>query len=158
MVELFNSQQALANGNQPPTPTKRLGYTGIMTPTFRAVRLRKPSKLRPTFSNSGGTRSTNRRALHLSMLSPNRIAVLLLLSFVATARGVVDLTPTPSNLSFEIVVSYEPLDHTFQRSVLFVNAPGTRLIFELSARKNDFYKLYTAFRASVLTWQWLGPA
>jgi hypothetical protein len=60
-----------------------------------------------------------------------------------------------NNSSFEVIVSYKTIGKTFQRSVIFVNAPGTQLIFQLSAPKDDFDVLYTLFRGSVLTWQWL---
>jgi len=63
-----------------------------------------------------------------------------------------------SNLSYEISVSYKTMGSVFQRSVLFVNAPGTQLIFKLSARKSDFDRLYSVFRSSVLTWQWVEAA
>ena len=63
-----------------------------------------------------------------------------------------------SNLSYEIAVSYKTMGSVFQRSVLFVNAPGTQLIFKLSARKSDFDRLYSVFRSSVLTWQWVEAA
>jgi hypothetical protein len=59
------------------------------------------------------------------------------------------------NLSYEIVVSYKTMGSIFQRSVLFINIPGTQLIFKLSARKTDFDRLSAVFRASVLTWQWV---
>jgi hypothetical protein len=59
------------------------------------------------------------------------------------------------NLSYEIVVSYKTMGSIFQRSVLFINIPGTQLIFKLSARKTDFNRLSAVFRASVLTWQWV---
>ncbi|MFN2541878.1 MAG: hypothetical protein ABR514_06900 [Chthoniobacterales bacterium] len=87
----------------------------------------------------------------LTSLPPNSDGIAIL----KTERNPVILN---RNLSFEIVVSYRTLGETFQRSVLFINTPGTRLIFKLSARKSDFDKVYSAFRASVLTWQWLGPA
>jgi hypothetical protein len=57
------------------------------------------------------------------------------------------------NLSYEIVASYKTMGSVFQRTVLFINVPGTQLIFKLSARKSDFERLYGIFRASVLTWQ-----
>jgi hypothetical protein len=63
-----------------------------------------------------------------------------------------------SNPSYEIVVSYKTMGSVFQRSVLFINVPGTQLIFKLSARKSDFDRLYSLFRASVLTWQWVETA
>ena len=61
------------------------------------------------------------------------------------------------NLSLEVVVSYNTLGSAFQRSVLFLNSPGTQLIFKVSARKKEFERVYSAFRSSILTWQWLDP-
>jgi hypothetical protein len=59
-----------------------------------------------------------------------------------------------NNPTFEVVASYKAMGETFQRSVLFVNAPGKQLVFQLSSRKSDFDALYRAFRASILTWEW----
>jgi hypothetical protein len=59
-----------------------------------------------------------------------------------------------NNESFEVIVSYEAPGATFQRSVLFVNAPANQLIFKFTARADIFDDLYCAFRNSILTWEW----
>jgi hypothetical protein len=56
--------------------------------------------------------------------------------------------------SFEVVVSYEALGKTFERSVLFLNTPANQIIFKFTARKDIFDDLYQAFHNSILTWEW----
>lgn len=62
-----------------------------------------------------------------------------------------------SNRSFELVLSYNALGTSFQRSVLFIDTSTTRLVFKLTSRRSDFDKLNSIFRASILTWQRLEP-
>lgn len=54
--------------------------------------------------------------------------------------------------SFEVVVSYQALGETFQRSVILTNCNDTQLVFRLTARKDDFDALYQAFRRSISSW------
>jgi hypothetical protein len=61
------------------------------------------------------------------------------------------------NSGFEVLVSYSALGQTFQRSTVFLNAPGTQLIFRFTAPKADYDRLHSAFRRAVLSWQWIDP-
>jgi hypothetical protein len=58
-----------------------------------------------------------------------------------------------SYLSFGVLISYNALGQTFQRSVIFVQTPNTQLIFRLSALKADFEPLNQSFRRSLSSWQ-----
>jgi hypothetical protein len=57
-----------------------------------------------------------------------------------------------SNLSFEIVISYAVLGKVFERSVIFVNTPGTQVVFRFTAPKPDFPALHEGFRRSINSW------
>jgi hypothetical protein len=57
--------------------------------------------------------------------------------------------------TFEVVVSYQIGGIAFRRSVLFLNLPDSQVRFRVSAREQDFDKMYRAFRGSVYSWQWL---
>jgi hypothetical protein len=62
------------------------------------------------------------------------------------------------NRSFEVTVSYAVIGEKFFRSAIFVNLPNTQLIFQLTARKDDFEPLHHEFRTSISSWQWVGSA
>lgn len=62
------------------------------------------------------------------------------------------------NLSYEIVVSYQALGQSFQRSVIFVNCPDKQLVFRFSAPKTVFESLNKAFRRSIYSWESTEPA
>ena len=55
--------------------------------------------------------------------------------------------------SFEVVISYQLFGKTFHRSALLVNRPNDRLIFRLSAPKEDFPALAIDFRRSMMSWR-----
>ena len=64
-----------------------------------------------------------------------------------------------SYLSLQVVISYQSLGRTFQKSVIFVHAADTRLVFRFTAPKEDFVTLHSNFRRSILSWQWIdGPS
>lgn len=56
--------------------------------------------------------------------------------------------------SFEVVIAYQTLGYTFQRSVIFVLTPDTQLIFQFAAPKDRFDALHASFRRSITSWQW----
>ena len=60
-----------------------------------------------------------------------------------------------SNPSFEFVISYQALGHTFYKSVLFVNCPDQQLTFRFTAPKTDFDTFNGQFRVSLSSWQWI---
>ena len=62
------------------------------------------------------------------------------------------------NLSFGLVISYQLLGQTFQRSMIFVNCPDQQLIFRFSAPKADFETFNSDFRRSLSSWQTSEPA
>ena len=57
--------------------------------------------------------------------------------------------------TYQAGISYVQLGETFQRSVIFVYTPDTRLVFRFSAPKADFDVLYQAFRRSIDSWEWI---
>jgi hypothetical protein len=61
------------------------------------------------------------------------------------------------NASVEVTVSYQTTGEKFVRSTLLVNLPDKRLIFRLTARKDDFQALHREFKASILSWRWIDP-
>ena len=54
----------------------------------------------------------------------------------------------------EFVIAYQSLGRVFQRSVIYVNAPETRLVFQFSAPKAEFDQLSATFRGSLNSWHW----
>jgi hypothetical protein len=66
----------------------------------------------------------------------------------------VPMAPYPS---VEIVISYHALGRTFEKSMIFVQAVDTQLIFRLTAPKEDFDPLNQLFRSSIGSWQWRLP-
>jgi hypothetical protein len=71
-----------------------------------------------------------------------------------------ELNPVPmgANSSLEIVISYDTLGRTFQKSVIIVQNADQQLVFRLSAPKEDFDTLNQAFRRSIGSWQSIEPA
>ena len=67
----------------------------------------------------------------------------------------VPMAPYPS---VEIVISYMALGRTFAKSVIFVQADDTQLVFRLTAPKEEFTASSQAFRGSIGSWQWRQPA
>ena len=59
------------------------------------------------------------------------------------------------NPSFEVVVSYQLMGKTFQRSALLVHTPRERLLFRLTAQTADYLSLANGFRRSAMTWQFI---
>ncbi len=59
------------------------------------------------------------------------------------------------NPSFEIVASYQLMGTKFMRSAIFVNLPGSQLMFRITAPRDDFQALYRDFRTSIFSWHWL---
>ena len=64
------------------------------------------------------------------------------------------LTPNGYD-TYELLVSYENYGHAFTASTLFLNMPDTQLRFRVTARTEDFDKVYGLFRRSLYSWQWL---
>jgi hypothetical protein len=62
------------------------------------------------------------------------------------------------NRSFEVTVSYEVMGEKFLRSAIFANLSNTQLIFQLTARKDDFEPLHREFRMSIASWHWVESA
>jgi hypothetical protein len=62
------------------------------------------------------------------------------------------------NLSYEIVVSYQTLGQTFQRSVIFVSCPDAQLVFRFTAPKASFESLNNAFSRCISSWTFAEPA
>jgi hypothetical protein len=77
--------------------------------------------------------------------------------FVKIEQEMDNPIPLNRNHSFEVTASYQLMGEKFCRSVLFVNLPETRLVFRLTARKDDFDALHRDFAASISSWQWLEP-
>lgn len=62
------------------------------------------------------------------------------------------------NLSFGVVISYQALGQTFQRSIVVVNCPDTQLILRFTAPKADYDTFNSDFRRSIGSWEWInGP-
>ena len=59
--------------------------------------------------------------------------------------------------SYEFTVSYRHSGKLYHRSALLVNGPQEHLIFKLTAGKEDFAALNSAFRRSIASWQWIEP-
>jgi hypothetical protein len=59
--------------------------------------------------------------------------------------------------TYEVVIDYEAGGQRYTSSVLYTNLPDTQLRFRVSARKSDFEKVHTAFRASLGSWRWASP-
>ena len=59
------------------------------------------------------------------------------------------------NPSFELAVTYSLWGKEFQRSALLVHTPRERLVFRLTAQKQDFGALLNQFRRSVMSWQFV---
>jgi hypothetical protein len=57
--------------------------------------------------------------------------------------------------SYEITATYHIMGETFMRSGLVTNLSDTQLSFNFTARKADFDALHRAFRASLISWQWV---
>jgi hypothetical protein len=66
----------------------------------------------------------------------------------------VPMAPYPS---VEIVISYTALGRTFGKSVIFVQADDTQLVFCVTAPKEEFDGLSHIFRRSISSWQWRQP-
>jgi hypothetical protein len=150
---IFKDGQQDVSYDLPPRWSYRFdGGRILLTPTdvafaeasIEAVPLPKPQPF-----DRATTEKLNQQVL--TTLPPNSEAI-------AITKSEQNPVLLNSNLSYEIAVSYKTMGNVFQRSVLFVNAPGTQLIFRLSARKSDFDRLYSIFRASVFTWQWVEAA
>jgi hypothetical protein len=60
--------------------------------------------------------------------------------------------------NYEITASYEALGKIFTRRALYINLPGTQLIFRLSARNGEFDGLWRTLRRSILSWQSQEPS
>ncbi|MDQ6656507.1 MAG: hypothetical protein M3Y80_11930, partial [Verrucomicrobiota bacterium] len=56
------------------------------------------------------------------------------------------------NLSYQFIVSYKTLGRDFQRSVIFVNAGDTQMIFRFTAPKEEFSALHRVFLRSITSW------
>lgn len=59
------------------------------------------------------------------------------------------------NLSFGVVISYQALGQTFQRSMVVVNCPNTQLILRFTAPKADYDTFNSDFRRSLSSWEWI---
>lgn len=75
----------------------------------------------------------------------------------ATAVKVVSQGKNPLVINrketFQVVISYNLLGQTFNRSILFLNNDREQLRFQLVARPSDFKELQKTFQASLYTWQ-----
>ena len=56
--------------------------------------------------------------------------------------------------TYGLTIAYSLFGEDYQLSVLFVNLPTTQLRFRVIARKHDFTKVQTLFRASLISLQW----
>lgn len=74
---------------------------------------------------------------------------------VATVTEAENAVMPAGNPSFEVVVSYQVMGKTFQRSALLVHTPRERLLFRLTAQKVDYPGLTNEFRRSAMTWQFI---
>jgi hypothetical protein len=70
-----------------------------------------------------------------------------------------DLNPVPMApyTSVGFVISYTALGRTFEKSMIFVQADDTQLVFSLTAPKEEFEGSYQLFRTSISSWQWRQP-
>lgn len=59
--------------------------------------------------------------------------------------------------SYEVVVTYNTLGLTFQRSAVLVNGPEWQMFIRLTAQVADFAALERPFRRAMLSWQWHTP-
>ena len=76
---------------------------------------------------------------------------------VGLVRSELNPVPMAPYPSVEIVVSYQALGRTFGKSVIFVQADDTQLVFSLTAPKEEFDSLSQTFRQSISSWQWRQP-
>ena len=74
---------------------------------------------------------------------------------IATVTEAENTVMPAGNPSFEVVVSYQLMGKTFQRSALLVHTPRERLLFRLTAQKADYMSLANEFRRSAMTWQFI---
>jgi hypothetical protein len=65
--------------------------------------------------------------------------------------------PMAPYTSVGFVTSYTALGRTFEKSMIFVQADDTQLVFSLTAPKEEFDGLYQLFRTSISSWQWRQP-
>jgi hypothetical protein len=56
--------------------------------------------------------------------------------------------------TYGVTVAYNLFGQDFALSVLFANLPNTQLRFRVIARKQDFPKVHTLFRGSLVSLQW----
>jgi hypothetical protein len=82
----------------------------------------------------------------LSTLPPNSQFVTMMLEAENT-------TMPAGNPSFEFMISYQALGKTFNRAVLLVNTPDSRLLFQFTAPQEIFAPLMLTFRRAVMTWR-----
>lgn len=54
--------------------------------------------------------------------------------------------------TFQVIVSYNLLGQTFNRSILFLNRDGDQLQFQLTSLNADFRVLQAAFQSSLYSW------
>jgi hypothetical protein len=75
----------------------------------------------------------------------------------SSAVSVVSQEKNPLRISgkdtFQVVISYNLLGQTFNRSILFLNRDRDQLRFQFSAREGDFKELQRAFQTSLYSWQ-----
>lgn len=74
---------------------------------------------------------------------------------VQTVRRMENPVAIGANPSFEFVISYQTLGHTFQRSVVFVNCPDQQVTFRFTAPKADFDLFNAEFRRGISSWHWV---
>jgi hypothetical protein len=86
----------------------------------------------------------------LSTLPPNS-------QFVTVMLEAENTTMPGGNPSVELLVSYQTLGKTFNRSVLLVNTPDTRLLFQFTAPEEIFEPLMVTFRRALMTWRSIEP-
>jgi hypothetical protein len=55
--------------------------------------------------------------------------------------------------TFEVIVSYNLLGQTFERSILFLNRDRDQLRFQLTAPNADFKQLQATFQSSLCSWR-----
>jgi hypothetical protein len=77
--------------------------------------------------------------------------------FVAVVSEEQNPVPVDGNPSFEVTASYQLMGEKFLKSTIFVNLHDMRLIFRLTARKDDFEALHRDFKRSVFSWHRLEP-
>ena len=71
---------------------------------------------------------------------------------IATVAETENAIMPAGNPSFEVVVSYQLMGKTFQRSALLVHTPRERLLFRVTAQKADYMSLANEFGRSAMTW------